>query len=268
MKSRRKKAEVAKRSAPFGETAATGSAAPRLPRWLLPAFIPLATFIAFLPALQNGFVDWDDYKNLVENPHYRGLAWTELRWMFTTFHIGHYHPLTWMSFGLDYWLWGMDPMGYHLASLVLHAANALLFYFVSLRLLRLGFSLPVLPQLSLPVAAAVAALFFSLHPLRVESVAWATERRDVLSGFFLLSTVLCYLRAITAAEGGQARWRWLAAAWIVYALALLSKAIGMTLPLILLILDVYPLKRLGGGRGKWFGLEARKVWWEKIPFLL
>src|SRR6266571_2787634 len=96
-------------------------------RWvfrLLPVLIALVTFVPFLPTLDNQFVNWDDDDNLVENPQYRGLGWTHLRWMWTTSHIGHYAPLTWMTFGLDYLLWGMNPVGYHLTNLLLHAANA------------------------------------------------------------------------------------------------------------------------------------------------
>src|SRR5438128_5620023 len=152
--------------------------------WLVPALIALVTFAAFLPALQTQFVNWDDHESFRDNPHYRGLAWTQLRWMWTT-HRGHYIPLTWMTLGLDYLLWGMNPLGYHLTSLLLHAANAVVFFFVVRRILTLA-----LPSSerghALAVSAGVAALVFAIHPLRVESVAWVTERRDVLSG-------LCYL---------------------------------------------------------------------------
>src|SRR5438552_2843763 len=88
--------------------------------WLVALLIALITFAAFLPTLQNQFVNWDDDDNLVDNPHYRGLGWTHLRWMWTTFHVGHYVPLTWMTFGLDYLLWGLKPVGYHLSNLLLH----------------------------------------------------------------------------------------------------------------------------------------------------
>src|SRR5215831_2426598 len=167
-------------------------------------FIALATLVVFLPALRNEFVGWDDYELLVQNPHYRGLGWSELRWMFTTFHTGHYQPLSWITFAVDYLIWGMNPLGYHLTNLVLHAANAALFYFLSLRLLSLALSMPsTSADLDLKVAAGFAALFFAVHPLRVESVAWATERRDVLSGLFFLATLLCYLRF---ARGGGRGW--------------------------------------------------------------
>lgn len=232
--------------------------------WLAPGLIILLTVTAFLPVLQNGFV-WDDKWNFQDNLNYRGLGWAQLRWMFSTFHLGHYQPLSWMSLALDYLLWGVDPVGYHLTNLFLHAINAVLFYFLAVRLLALS-TPPVAAEFPLRVAAGFAAAIFSIHPLRVESVAWTTERRDVLSGLFFLLALLCYLRATTGERRDYTRW--LSVTAIVYVLSLLSKAIGMTLPLVLLLLDVYPLKRLGGGVGRWFGPEVRRVWWEKIPFLV
>ena len=162
--------------------------------------------------------------------------------MFTTFYGGHYQPLAWVTFGLDYLLWGMAPFGYHLTSLILHGANAVIFYFIALRLLSLAMQRDV----GLRWAAAFAALLFAVHPLRVESVAWATERRDVLSGLFLLWTVLCYLKAVAAGQSDATRWRWMGLAGVAYFFSLLSKGSGMSLPLVLLVLDVYPLRRLGG----------------------
>ena len=143
--------------------------------WLVPALIALVTFAAFLPTLHNQFVNWDDHKNLLDNPHYRGFGWSQLRWMVTAFHMGHYIPLTWMTFGLDYLLWGMKPFGYHLANLLLHTANAVVFYFLARRLLGVALPRPGdRGQAGLTLAAGGAALLFALHPLRVESVAWAT----------------------------------------------------------------------------------------------
>jgi len=226
--------------------------------------IALVTFAAFLPTLQNQFVNWDDAANLVDNPHYRGLGWTQLRWMWTTFLMGHYIPLTWMTFGLDYLLWGLKPVGYHLTSLVLHAANAIVFYFVAFRILGLALPDPGDRRGGLALSAGFAALLFALHPLRVESVAWATERRDVLSGFFYLLTILVYLRAREREERGRG-WYWGAVG--LFACALLSKAMAVSLPVVLLILDVYPLRRLGGTIG-WSGAPARRVYLEKIPFVL
>ncbi len=234
-------------------------------KFMTPCIVTVLTFAAFLPALGNGFVDWDDDKNFLENPRYRGLGWTQLRWMFTAFHEGHYQPLSWLTLGADYVLWGMDPFGYHLTNLILHAANAALFYFLSLRLLSLTMSNSTLQDsLAVQVAAGFAALIFAIHPLRVESVAWVTERRDVLAAFFFLSTIICYLRASAAPETSQSRLRWLVASFVVYVFCLLSKAIGVIVPIVLLLIDAYPLRRLKGLRGP----AARRVWCEKVPFVL
>src|SRR5437773_8349546 len=232
-------------------------------RWLVPVLIALVTFAAFLPTLQNQFVNWDDDDNFLGNPHYRGLTWTHLRWMWTT-HMGHYIPLTWMTLGLDYVLWGMNPVGYHLTSLLLHAANAVVFFFIARRLLTLALPSPSERGHALAVSAGFAALVFAIHPLRVESVAWATERRDVLSGLFYLSAILIYLWACERGARGRG-WYWLSVA--VFVLALLSKSMVVNLPVVLLILDVYPLRRLGGAVG-WWSEPARRVYVEKIPFVL
>ncbi|MGH7536029.1 MAG: tetratricopeptide repeat protein [Gemmatimonadales bacterium] len=226
------------------------------------------TFVAFLPTLGNGFVGgWDDNTNLVDNLDYRGLGWRQLRWMFSAFVLCHYQPLTWLTFGLDYVLWGMNPVGYHLTSLMLHMATTVVFYAVAVRLLAAA-----LPAVGDPIAAklgaAVAAVLFAVHPLRVESVAWATERRDVLCGLFYLLAVLAYLRACKGAAGEglwQQRWYWGAVA--LGGLALLSKSMAVSLPVVLLVLDVYPLGRLGGRAG-WRGEVGWRVLMEKAPFVV
>lgn len=242
---------------------------PRPARWIVPLMIALLTVGAFLPTLQSGFVNWDDNKFLIHNPSYRGLGWTQLKWMFTTFHQGLYQPLSWMTYGMDYLVWGMSPIGYHLTNLLLHAGTAVVFYCVTIRLLQLAMADSAEnSDIGIYPAATFAALLFSLHPLRVESVAWATERRDVLSGLLYLLTLLVYLRACATSPEGRARLRWLAASLGLYALALMSKAMAVSLPVILVVLDVYPLRRLGGGSGRWMGPAVRHVWLEKVPFSL
>src|SRR5438132_7257447 len=231
--------------------------------WLVPVLIALVTVAAFLPALQNQFVSWDDAENFLDNPHYRGLGWSQLHWMWTT-HQGHYIPLTWMTLGLDYLLWGMNPVGYHLTSLLLHAANAVVFFFVVRRILKRALPSPSERGHALAVSAGFAALVFAIHPLRVESVAWVTQRRDVLSGVFYVVTILLYLRACERVARGRG-WYWLSVA--VFVCALLSKSMVVNLPFVLLILDVYPLRRLGGFVG-WWSEPARRIYIEKIPFVL
>jgi Tfp pilus assembly protein PilF len=237
----------------------------------LPLLVGALAFVTFLPALDGGFVDWDDDRNFLWNPGYRGLGPGELRWMFTATWMGHYIPLTWLSLGLNYALGGMEPWGYHLGNLLLHAANTALLFFVARRLLAVAAISPA-PHgntqgegrydrthqqdggVAVAWGAAVAALLWALHPLRVESVAWVTERRDVLCGFFYLLAVLAYLRGAT--REGTLSGRWLAASLAAFAAALGSKAIAMTLPVTLLVLDVYPLRRLRLG---WPALVREKL---------
>ena len=240
----------------------------RLPVWLVPLCVALVTFGVFFPALLNDFVNWDDDKILYDNPYYRGLGLDQLRWMFSTFLMGHFQPLTWLSFAFDYQLWGMAPFGYHLTSLLLHSANAVLFYWVSRRLFRavLGATAEE-DNWRLELAAGFSALLFAIHPLRVESVAWATERRDVLSGFFYFITLYFYLRGAEDSHPSDQR-RWLGAAVVAYLLSLLSKAMAITLPAVLLLLDVYPLKRLAGTPAHWFKRDSRAVLYEKLPFVM
>lgn len=230
----------------------------------LPLVVALVAFVAFIPALGAGFVSWDDERNFLTNPHYRGLGLTQLRWMWSTTLLGHYVPLSWMTLGLDYELWGMNPRGYHLTNVLLHVANAILLFFLARRI----FSLIGVtdsrtdPPLDAAVAAAFAALLFAVHPLRVESVAWVTERRDVLSALCYLATVLCYLRG---ADGGDRGVRWYWASVALFVAALLSKGTAVTAPAVLLILNVYPLRRLGGASG-WWSRSARRVYLEMIPY--
>jgi len=229
--------------------------------WMIPLALAVITIAVFSPALWNGFVEWDDQINLYKNPDFRGLTWPQIRWMFSNVLMGHWIPLTWLTFGLDYVLWEMNPFGYHLTSLLIFAANVPAFYFVALRILRQATSFG---ERVLRLSAVTATLFFALHPLRVESVAWATERRDVLSGLFFLLTVLMYLKALDH-SGARRRW-FLASSVGLYGLALVSKASVMILPPALVVLDVYPLRRLGGHWREWLGPAARRVWLEKIPF--
>jgi protein O-mannosyl-transferase len=224
--------------------------------------VALVTVLAFLPVLSAGFVTWDDDSNFLNNARYRGLGPAQLRWMWTTFHLGHYVPLSWMTLGLDYVVWGMNPAGYHLTSLALHTANAVAFYFVARRILRSSALADGASERNLAIVATFAALVFAIHPLRVESVAWITERRDVLSGLFSSLTLLAYLKS----AGGESGRSWYWASVALFAAALLSKATTVTVPAILLILNVYPLARLGGPEG-WTSSAAKRIYGELLPFV-
>jgi protein O-mannosyl-transferase len=229
-----------------------------LRRFLLPATIFAITFATFLPGLSGEFLNWDDDVNFLVNPNFRGLGWSNVRWMFTTTHEGHWIPLTWLTLGLNYALGGMDPRGYHLVSLVFHAASAVLFYFAARRLI--GAALPAAGPAALSWGAALAALLFAVHPLRVESVVWITERRDVQSVFFYLLAVLGYLRAVEKGRDGRLAplWRGLSVAALVG--AVMSKSSTIMLPAALLLIDVYPLRRTSVG---W-----RRLIVEKLPYFV
>ena len=173
--------------------------------------------------------------------------------MFTD-HFGHYMPITWLTLGIDYVIWGLNPFGYHLTNLLLHSTNAVLCYFLLRNLLRR--CLPDENPGRLGWMALAGALFFSLHPLRVESVAWVTERRDLVSGLFFLPSLLAYLRSTEDTSRGK----WLALSIGAFACSMLCKAMGMTLPLVLLILDAWPL-------GRYDREKPKSVLLEKLPYL-
>lgn len=223
----------------------------------------------FLPTLAQGWAPLDDDFNFLANPHYRGFSAENLRWMWTARLGGHYIPLSWMSLAADHELSGMAPRGYHRTNLLLHLSNALLFFVLAWRLLGAAAEAASEPRARLharALAAFTAAAFFALHPLRVESVAWITERRDLLCGLFCLLSVHAYL----SQAGEQVSRRQIAfgLALSAFAAALLSKGIAIVLPLAFIALDVVPLRRLDLDPRLWFGQAARPVLWEKLPFVV
>jgi hypothetical protein len=156
-------------------------------RWVASIALVALVFAAFWPSLSAEFVNWDDDRNFVFNDHYRGFGPSNLWWMWTSYHMAQWHPLTWMTLGLDWCLWGPDAAGYHLTNVVIHALAALAAFFFARRLF--AHVRPQASALSIDLAAFFATAFFAIHPLRVESVAWVTERRDVLSGLFAFLTL-------------------------------------------------------------------------------
>jgi tetratricopeptide (TPR) repeat protein len=235
--------------------------------WLVAVALVLVVVAAFLPVLENGFVNWDDSGNFLDNPHFRGLGGAQVKWAWTAFWMGAYQPLAWLFLEAQFAIWGLDPRGYHLTSLFLHAANAVVLYVLTLTVLvRCRADARLRNPWACALGAGLASALFAVHPLRVEAVAWASCQPYLLCALFSMLAVLAYLRATGAAP--SAHWRWLVSSWVLLAAALLSKAVAVSLPAVLLILDVYPLRRLGGGPGRWFGPSARKVWYEKVPFFL
>lgn len=220
-----------------------------------------AVLAAFLPCLGYGFAPVDDEKNILDNPSFRGLGPAQLTWMLTTRHTGHYIPVTWLTLGLDYTLWGLRPMGYHLTSLAFHLATALAFFLLCVRLLG-----PGARSADAVAGALAAALFFAVHPLRVESVVWVSERRDVVCGLFSQLTLHAYVSAARA-SGGRRR-RLLALTGMLFVLALLSKGIAVALLVAFLALDVTLLRRLPPDPALWWRPEHRPVVLEKAGLLV
>lgn len=240
--------------------------------WLAVGALFVGTVLLFWPATRFEFVNHDDPGNVIENSWIRGLGAAQLGWMFSAFHMGHYQPLTWLSFAIDYAMWGLQPRGYHLTSVLIHALNAMMVFVLTRMLLmeagRAGDDTCGGRRGSI-LGSFFAALFFAVHPLRVESVAWVTERRDVVSGFFFLTTLVTYVLAARAHRDSRVQgYRlWLAMTVVLAGLTVLSKAIGVVLPAVLLVLDVYPLRRLGATVGGWWGGARTGVWVEKLWFV-
>jgi hypothetical protein len=225
----------------------TGSA-PKLPPrtrteiWIV-ALLFLGTLLVFSRSLQDDFVGFDDRLYVVGNTEVRaGLSLPGLGWAFRTQHTGNWHPVTWLSHMLDCEWYGLSPRGHHFTSIALHAANTCLLF------------LMLLSATGSRSRSAIVAALFALHPLHVESVAWVAERKDVLSAFFFLAAVWCWVRRARRAGA-----RWYLTALGLFALGLMAKPMVVTLPFVLLLLDVWPLRR-----------EAKRSWLvlEKTPFFL
>jgi len=207
---------------------------------LLIATILIVTFVSLSPVLNNHFTNWDDHIVLTNNERVRTLAANNVKEIFTTTIQQLYIPLTILSFAVEYHFFGYDPFIYHLNNLLLHLSVIGLIYIFAL---RIGLS---------TLAAAVAALIFGIHPMHVESVAWVTERKDVLYALFYLLALINYWRYL---ETGRKLPYTLSL--IFGLLSILAKPMALSLPLILLLCD-------------WFFKRKRSwnMWLDKIPFLL
>jgi protein O-mannosyl-transferase len=206
-------------------------------RHLVLSAVLLATTIAYLPSIGNNFTDYDDDKYVVENPYIRKLSAANLKVLTSEYFVGNYHPLTMLSYALNYRFGELDPKGYHITNLALHLADTgLTFLFV----VMLGQGL---------VAAALVSLLFGIHPMHVESVAAIAHRKDVLYSLFFLGSLILYGRYCT-----QMRKRLYAGSLILFILSALSKGMAIVLPLILMLID--------------YLFERRRVLAEKLPFFI
>jgi tetratricopeptide (TPR) repeat protein len=203
-------------------------------------FILLVTALIFIPSLQHDFVNWDDTDYVLNNPSIRNLDIRSLKDMFTSFIVGNYQPLTILSFAVEYHFFQLAPQIYHLTNVILHLLNVFLVYIFLSRLTGQR------------EAALLAAMLFGIHPLRAESVAWITERKDVLFTFFYLLSLQAYLSYVRNINADR---KFLFLPAIFFTLALLSKPAAVTLPFILLLLDYYESRPLNRG-----------VFVEKLPF--
>jgi hypothetical protein len=222
---------------------------------------------AFLPVLENGFVNFDDEVNFLGNPSFRGLGRPQIAWAWTTRLAGVYQPLSWMLLEAEYAAWRLDPRGYHGASLALYALDVIALYALTVRLLaRCRPGRGGIDSGSVRLAGCLSVGLFAVHPLRVEVVAWASCQPYLVSAGLSLLAVLAYLRAQGAPPRVHRGWLAPAGSDLLGAAAMLSKAVAVPLPLVLLILDVYPLGRLGPGR--WSCPEARRAYREKVPLAI
>jgi protein O-mannosyl-transferase len=209
----------------------------------------LSVLFTFLPVVNNDFINYDDDIYVTTNPHVQnGLTWDSVKWAFQSSEASNWHPLTWLSHMLDCQFYGLKPWGHHLTSLLLHTANTLLLFLVLRRMTGATWR-----------SFFVAALF-GLHPLRVESVAWVAERKDVLSTAFWLLTLWTYSGFVTSARSGSPRSKIsYGLTLLFFALGLMSKPMLVNLPFVLLLLDYWPLQRFQAGR-------VAPLLLEKIPF--
>jgi tetratricopeptide (TPR) repeat protein len=211
---------------------------------ILASVLALITFAIFSPLLNCKFINFDDPEYVTRNPHVlRGLSLDGTRWAFTSYETYYWQPLTWLTLQLDATFSGRNPSGYHLTNVLLHAGNAALLF---------------LALLSLTLArwrSFAAAVIFAVHPLRVESVAWIAERKDVLSVFFGFLALLAYAYYVKAPS-------WRSYGWVAVSLtlSLMAKPMLVTLPFLLLVLDWWPL-------GRWATSTARELVVEKLPLV-
>ncbi|MBA3405908.1 MAG: hypothetical protein H0U13_14715, partial [Gemmatimonadaceae bacterium] len=219
-------------------------------RWVIMVVLAGVTILVYARVFFNEFVSYDDPEYVTRNARVQdGLTLANVAWAGQTTYFSNWHPLTWLTHMAACDAFGLNPAGHHAIDLVLHTGNALLLF-----LLLQGMTGAVW-------RSALVAALFAWHPLHVESVAWVSARKDTLSTFFLLLTIISYVRYTRSARGGP-RVAWYAITLAVFALGLMSKSMLVTLPFALLLLDYWPLCRWDGALGAW---RRRQFIVEKLP---
>jgi len=226
----------------------------------------LICLIVYLRALSCGFVNLDDPVYVINNSTIRHLDTNLISAAFTRPYYLGWLPFTYISFALDYHFWGLNPVGYHLTNILLHACNVGLVVIITDSICRQGF-----PQVRenaerqwlYPAMLVITGLLFGLHPLRVESVTWVSQRKDVLNGLFVLGAVLSYLLYVRKKEAAAEAWairRHYLLSLVLFLFSLMAKQVSVVLPLLLLVIDWYPCGRLNRK-------NLPIILLEKLPFL-
>jgi hypothetical protein len=246
-----------------------GCAPRRLQARLLTALLAI-TFAVFVGVCGHEFVQFDDHINIYKNPHVQGLTGENLGWMFS--HNGYarrYMPLGWLSYAVDYQLFGLNPHVYHIGNLLLHLVNVALLFFLLKRLLLLtgGGSRQKETDGVALWCAALGALFWAVNPLRVENVAWASSRIYCVAFCFAALWLLAWLEAHEPGIAAAKRRLFYGISVAAYAASLLTYPLALFAPVVLFVLEIYPLRRMGRRLSDWGGSGAWPVWRDKIPFL-
>jgi tetratricopeptide (TPR) repeat protein len=218
-------------------------------KWIWIALGIVLLLWAYQPVWQNGFVGYDDKDYIFENPQIQqGFCWSNIVWAFTTTYAANWHPVTWISHAIDIQLFGLNPRGHHLVNLLFHGLNIFLLFALFKKMTG-----------QIGPSALIAALF-GLHPLNVESVAWVAERKSVLSMFFALLTIWAYV-----SYSKKKSWKNYLAAFSFFLLGLLAKPMVVMLPVILLLLDFWPLKRFASSTTQEISFDANKPHSQSTP---
>lgn len=222
-------------------------------------------FIIYLKTLSCGFVGFDDTDYVLNNINIRSIDSNLLTSSFAKIppNVGIWIPLKWVSLAIDYHFWGLNPVGYHLTNIILHSANVMLLVLIADLICRKVFLEKNIPSSVASMALLLAGLLFGIHPLRVESVAWVTERKDVLNGLFTFSSILFYLKYVLKKNDVSlsASVSYYILSLFCFLFSLMSKPVSVVLPVIMLVLDWYPLHRFDK-------TSLKVVILEKIPYFL